>query len=82
MKIFSFPLCYEVICAFKEYDSFLTVGYNWETELGMDMAFYKENDLVFMVLRHEDMCDLSNKHEPHFLEVIEKYDIKSEYVCL
>jgi len=70
-----FPLCKEVLSTFKEHDSFLTVGYDLETELGLDMAFYKGKDLVFNVIRHEDMCYLEEKHEPYFKKTIEQYEI-------
>lgn len=75
-EIMFYPLNKKVISAFKEYDSFLKVGYNLETELGLDMAFYKGDDLVFIVIRHEDMSYLEPEHEPHFEEIIQKYRIE------
>ena len=74
-----YPLTRKVISVFKEYDSFLKVGYNSETKLGFDMAFYKGDDLVFLVLRHESMSFLRPEHEQYFAETIREYKIEPMY---
>ena len=75
-KVRKYPLCKDVVSIFKKYDSFLDVGYDYDTELGLDMAFYKNKTLVFNVLRHEDMCNLETKDEPFFKDVMDEYNIK------
>lgn len=47
LKVLSFALCNEVCLAFEKFESFLKVGYDPDTEEGLDMAFYRGEDLVF-----------------------------------
>lgn len=75
LKVLYFTISNGVHSAFKKYDSFLSVGYDLETDEGLDMAFYRKKDLVFNVLSHENMCNLSSKHEIHFREIIEQFNI-------
>ncbi|MCL2606478.1 MAG: hypothetical protein FWD93_04280 [Coriobacteriia bacterium] len=60
----------------KEYCSFLDIGHEtYGDNAGYDMAFYREGDLVFYVIWHENMSLLCEKHRPHFASTIEQYQI-------
>ena len=45
----------------KRYSSFFEVGYDFELEVGVDLAFYNQGELVFHVLNHEKICYLEDK---------------------
>lgn len=62
MKVLVFPLNENIIVAFAQYNSFLEIGCNEDNDEGLDMAFYKEDELVFHVLNHENMLYLEDKY--------------------
>ena len=70
MKVLSFPLCEAVISAFREYDSFLEIGYDVERQEGLDLAFYRDKKLVFFVISHEDMGYLEDEFKGEFKDTI------------
>ena len=70
LRILKYPLDPEVADILRKYDSFLDIGHNYEFDEGTDMAFYRNGELVFWVLDHEDMCCLEETAEPHFKDTI------------
>ena len=60
----------------SEYNSFLEIGYDAEEEMGLDMAFFKDGKVVFIIINHEDMCYLEEKFLPYFRETIKSLNIR------
>lgn len=70
MKILKCPLISEVADVLRKYCSFLDIGYDYEYDEGIDMAFYRAGKLVFWVLNHEDICYLEESAEPWFRGIV------------
>lgn len=66
LKVLYLKLDVNVLEVFKEYNSFFEIGYDEEREEGMDMAFYLDGNLVFLVINHCDICDLEDKYKNLF----------------
>lgn len=77
LKILKYRLTDNVINILKRYKSFLDIGYDYVYDDGIDLAFYKNDKLIFWVLNHEDMCYLEDFAELHFEKTIEYFGIKS-----
>lgn len=76
MKVIKLPLNNGVMNVLSEYNSFLEIGYDAEEEMGLDMAFFKDGKVVFIIINHEDMCYLEEKFLPYFRETIKSLNIR------
>lgn len=70
LRILKYPLNPEVADILRKYDTFLDIGHDYEYDQGIDMAFYRNGEIVFWVLAHEDMCYLEENAEPQFKDTL------------
>ena len=61
LNILYFDINEEIIKKLKLYSGFFEIGYDSESEEGIDLAFYNRGELVFHVLNHEKICFLEDK---------------------
>ena len=63
VKLCSYRICPEVVALFRQYRSFLEIGY--------DLAFYRQEELVLFVVFHEYCYFVEDKYKPFFHRFLE-----------